>query len=66
MMPFDLATILATVRLMGADSDAYRALFNHVITLFGDADQATLQAALAEAAANSDRLHAQIKGVPFD
>ena len=66
MPPFNLATVLATVRLVGADSDAYRALFAHVVTLFGTADQAKLRAAIEEASVNSDRLHQQIKGVPLD
>jgi hypothetical protein len=54
----DVAKILATVAMIGSDLPAYAALFNQVKTLLSDADQATLQAAYADAMAASDKAHA--------
>ena len=62
MLPFDLASVLATVQLLGADSAAYRALFDQVLTLFGQKDQDALKEALAEAIERSDSLHQSIAG----
>ena len=56
-MKLDLQTMIGTVLEIGANTPAYKALFDQVIGLFDNADQAELKDRYAQAIAASDDAH---------
>ncbi len=56
-MKLNLETILATIKLVGAETEAYRRLFNQVKALFSETDQAKLQQTYDEAFADAEQAH---------
>lgn len=56
-MALNLEKIIATTLQVGAGMPAYRALFDQVVDLFHEDDQAILKDRLAEAMAVSDAQH---------
>lgn len=54
----DIRKIIETLLLIGADLPAYKALFDQVLDLFAEDDQAKLKDAYAQARARSDAAHA--------
>lgn len=50
----DFSTVLAAVKLAGAATPAFKALFDQAVQVFSPAQQSELKAALAAARENSD------------
>ena len=57
-----IAAILEAIKLVGANTPAFIALFNEVKKTFSETDQAKLQAAYLDAMAASDKAHDDFQG----
>ena len=61
MMKLDLDAVLAALKAAGAATPAFKALYDQLLPLFAEADQAKLKAAHAEAMADNDAGHARLQ-----
>lgn len=59
----DIAKIIQTMLLIGAELPAYKALFDQVVSAFSGEDQATLKQGYADALAAADAAHAAAQAV---
>lgn len=57
----DFATVMRIASTAGDSVAAFRDLFGHVVTTFGEDDQASLKAAYAAARDDSDAAHASVQ-----
>lgn len=53
----NVATLLEILQLVGADTPAFIALYNRVVSAMTEKDQATLKSAYAEMQTESDQAH---------
>lgn len=58
-----LQLVLAAIQAVGAAEPAFVALINDIKTLFGPAEQAQIDAALADADKQADSQHGQAQGL---
>ncbi len=58
-----MEAVLNTLTMVGANTPAYRALYDQVLILVGEEDQDKLKAALAVAMERSDEQHDRAQGL---
>lgn len=64
MIPF--AAVMGAIKLAGAAAPAFKALFDQVVPLFSETDQAKLKDAYAQARARSDAAHEGLQDAARD